>query len=364
MGAGFEVHFLDVGQGSSSVILYPSGKSLGKTEAVVIDGGPQGTRVTATVLNDFADFVRAIFLTHNHVDHLGGALPVIRTWAEQGKLGDIYFVNDRTAGARKLAYEFENEENAGRLSRSQLHWLDQGDVYRFPSSSPLFEVRVLAPTKNEAMRASGANETSAVLRLAGGGARVLFCGDSTREVWERIVADSGREPLVCDAVTAPHHGGHFADPPSPDDSRWFFTEAVQAKVAIFSFGASNPYNHPQRQVLKDAKSFVGCEAVLCTQVHPDLNTPPYNGTHGITPVTPYSQSWNTRSQKGTDRRHHYACAGSITLRLGPGEVEWGNGGDPDPICGFRSIREFQRAVERLLKQSEAQCPPCPWSGAH
>ena len=74
-----EIHFLDVGQGSSSVILYQNTKK-NRCEAIVIDGGPPQTDIACRVLDAFADYMRcAVIVTHNHRDHTGGILNIVRT---------------------------------------------------------------------------------------------------------------------------------------------------------------------------------------------------------------------------------------------------------------------------------------------
>lgn len=358
-----EVHFLDVGQGSSSILLYFNSQE-NRNEAIVVDGGPVTTdvrkEITASILEEFADYVRAIFVTHNHLDHVGTIPKLVRTWAKAGRFGDIYLVNDGTAGAKLLATTLATEVEERRLSLEQLHWLERGKEYTYPSTgSQTVQVRVLSPTVLEALQMKRANDASGVIRITYRDATILFCGDSTLPVWGRIVAENkGR--LRCDAVAVPHHGGHLDDTRVAEGERWFFSEAVEANVAVFSFGAANTYGHPRQDVVCAAKRAYGRTEVLCTEVHPLRNQlPPLGDENGLYEPTAYSFSSQDRSvDPTTGRRRHYACAGSITLRLGAGRPGWGHGGFTDPICGFPSITEFQTTVKNVLMKAGKALPPC------
>ena len=58
-----ECWFLDVGQGTSNVIL------LGGGRAIVIDCGPRGSRETLAVLTRYVDTIEALIISHNDADH-------------------------------------------------------------------------------------------------------------------------------------------------------------------------------------------------------------------------------------------------------------------------------------------------------
>src|SRR5262249_29845270 len=136
----------------------------------------------------------------------------------------------------------------------------------------------------------------------------------------------------------------------------FFREAVQAKYAVLSLCASNGHGHPRAEVIDAARS--GSTTILSTQVTPTLNTPPYDNRDGVIQPSWFSISGRIRAlSKGRlnpGRRIHFACAGSITLNLGPGEEpRWGNLGDPEPICSFKTIDELRSAIAR-----NSRCKKC------
>jgi beta-lactamase superfamily II metal-dependent hydrolase len=362
MESACEVHFLDVGQGSSAVVFFRNPEE-NRLEAIVIDGGPPTPALPAPVpflvLTDFADYVRAVFVTHNHEDHIGGLIPVVKTWSVDGKFGRLYAGYDNSEGVKKLAGAIRDLKRKRRFQDEQIGWLHEGDVHLFPAEGENIRVEVLAPTASEALLMRNPNEASSVLRLSYGAKNILFCGDSTRAIWDRIVQKPGGGLLECEAVAVPHHGGHMGGVSSPD-GRWFFASAVKPKVAIFSFGASNEYNHPRPDVVRAARTHGLCRTILCTEVHPDRNAPPYPGDKdGMFQPTPYSLSYQDRScHENSTRRRHYACAGSITVGLDRFGARWGHSGDPDPICAFRTIEQFQSRVESAFRRTGRDFPPC------
>src|SRR5688500_16967427 len=101
-----EVHFLDVGQGSASVVLYYN-PATELHEAIVIDCGSTDG-VLLSVLDTFVDYIRALIITHNHDDHAGAAPVIIETWCRPtekhpgGRIGAILVVCDEPKPRRKL----------------------------------------------------------------------------------------------------------------------------------------------------------------------------------------------------------------------------------------------------------------------
>ena len=277
------------------------------------------------------------------------------------KFGRIYLIGNKTEESLKLARFLRQECYAKRMKVNQARFLSKGSRFSLPAIEGRVQVVFLSPTVIETILEKNANEASGVIRVGCRGKDVLFCGDSTRAIWERIRSEFGK-PLKCEAVAVPHHGGHMSDSSSGDDGEFFFTEAVAASVAIFSFGTSNKYSHPRPEVVCAAREKGNCGTILCTQAHPKLNSPPYavDEKNGLFPhpLLPFLLGSVTREWDGPPpalRLH-----GSITLRIGPRGAEWGHRKhDPDPICGFESIPQFKQAVQKVLAgRSLPELPPC------
>jgi beta-lactamase superfamily II metal-dependent hydrolase len=358
-----EVHFLDVGQGSCSVIRFTNPRT-GLREAVLIDSGRSST-IPLDVLEEFVDYVPAWIITHNHADHIGGLRSILQheNWGRRkGKVGTIYLVNDksrqeRSRGAQKFG-EFLVEEEKDPAMKYATAPLTLGTVYSVLIGGHRLSVDALAPSVGVNFASGSANATSAVVELNYAKHRVLFCGDSSSEVWSSIRAR--RDRLEYEAVTVPHHGGKMPDEREGGSyAPTFFGQAVRAKHAVLSYCASNGYGHPRSEVVLAARGDGSGATILCTQLHPELNHPPYDRPGVVTP-THFSLSGRhpglSKSKFHKDRRIHFACAGSITLSLSPEEAHWGKGADPNPICGFRTLEEFHEAVARLPNHRGCKVP--------
>ncbi|MFO0953732.1 MAG: MBL fold metallo-hydrolase [Isosphaeraceae bacterium] len=87
-GSVAQCYFLDVGQGTSQVIL------LGDGRAVVIDGGPDAdARVPLRLLTRHVRSLAALVVSHNDADHARGALPILNHF--RFSLDRLCFLFDR-----------------------------------------------------------------------------------------------------------------------------------------------------------------------------------------------------------------------------------------------------------------------------
>jgi competence protein ComEC len=78
-----------------------------------------------------------------------------------------------------------------------------------------------------------------VLRIAYEGHRLLFCGDISDVVEQRLIKSG--EDLKADVLKVAHHG-------SPHSTCDAFADVVRPKIALISVGKNN-YGHPSAEVL-------------------------------------------------------------------------------------------------------------------
>jgi len=90
-------------------------------------------------------------------------------------------------------------------------------------------------------RAVRANNQSCVLRIEGGGARVLLTGDIERAA-ERELLLRAPALLPADALIVPHHGSATSSTPE-------FVKQVAPRHAVFAVGYRNRFGHPREEVL-------------------------------------------------------------------------------------------------------------------
>jgi competence protein ComEC len=221
------VYFLDVGQGDSAFIRFPSGKS------ILIDGGESEGRDSAVMSFLRKKGVRkidAVILSHAHSDHAGGLLRVLEDipvgiFIEPGAAhtSDIYINLLDLAAAKNIPY----------LNVSR------GDVLKGFGEA---EIIFLNPPESFYRDESPLNNNSIVMRLEYGVVSFLFTGDIEKKAEEELVAVYG-DSLASVVLKAPHHG-------SGSSNTAGFISAVGPAVAVISAGIGNDFGHPHRSVLK------------------------------------------------------------------------------------------------------------------
>jgi competence protein ComEC len=207
---------LDVGQGlavlvrtASRTLLYDAGPSYG-AEA------DSGGRIVAPLLRSAGiDSLDVMVLSHEDLDHLGGALTLLETFevrALESSLPATHALHALVPGSSRCA--------AGRS------W--EWDGVRFEFLHP-------QPGWDSARR----NNQSCVLRIAAGGAAMLLTGDIERAAEAVLV----REDLKAEVLLVPHHGSRT----SSSDG---FIAAVAPRWAVVPAGYRNRFGHPAREVLE------------------------------------------------------------------------------------------------------------------
>ncbi|MCX7793137.1 MAG: DNA internalization-related competence protein ComEC/Rec2 [Thermodesulfovibrionales bacterium] len=220
-----QITFLDVGQGDSTVIELPDGRT------VVIDTGKSGIETSAYLRYRGKRTIDVLILTHPHPDHTGG----LRLLKENFKIKEIW-------DNGFLLYPEDLRDIPRRA-------LKRGDYI----SARGYSFYVLHPYQGfytSGDRYSYENNTSLVLKAIINGVSVLFTGDIEREA-EADILYLG-EILNSDILKIPHHGSRYSTYKN-------FFELISPEFAIISAGARNPYGHPHREVLnslKDSNVFI------------------------------------------------------------------------------------------------------------
>jgi len=213
-----QVHFIDVGQGDSTLILCGN-------DSMLIDAGDnsKGTAVQLYLQKQGVEELTYLIGTHPDSDHIGG-LDVIMTKFDCGTV-IMPDVTSDTATYRDVidTMDYRNYKNT----------LPQvGDVYSLGDA----EFTIIAPNREY----DDDNNSSVGIRLVHGNNVFLFTGDAGAEA-EADMLQNGID-LKADVLHAGHHG---SDTSGSQD----FIREVSPEYAVISCGADNPYGHPHEQAL-------------------------------------------------------------------------------------------------------------------
>ncbi|MBC2722579.1 MBL fold metallo-hydrolase [Desulfosporosinus sp.] len=215
-----KVHFLDVGQADSTLLVTPSGDS------ILIDGGnnEDGPEIVSYLRSQGVKELSAIVATHPHEDHIGGLDLVIQSIPTKTVYMPNADSNTRTfedfiaavkaSGAKKVQAKVGVGLNVSELT----------GVFLAPNSSSYEEL----------------NNYSAVLKVTYGKVSFLFEGDA-EDISEAEMLKSGQD-LKATVLKVGHHGSNSSTTSA-------FLRAVSPKHAIISVGADNEYGHPTPTIL-------------------------------------------------------------------------------------------------------------------
>lgn len=209
----FRITYLDVGQGDSSVIELPDGKT------IVIDTGRTGRETGSFLDYRGKRVISALVLSHVHPDHSGGLFYLTRRF----KVQEIWH------NGRMIIPETLKQRT---LSRGDLV---EGTGYRIYVFHPYPEFYTLYGNEYIAE-----NNDSLLLQFIIHHKSFLFTGDVEEEAQEDIFHLA--HWLKSDVLKVPHHGGKTSvyEP---------FIKAVSPDVAVISVGRDNPFGHPHYETL-------------------------------------------------------------------------------------------------------------------
>lgn len=176
---------------------------------IVIDGGKPGDAqhlldTLRRLSGEEKPHVDAWFLTHNHIDHTGALVTLLREQKDAFEVDAYYynFPSDQflTKYEPGTANEFAEFRSVQKYMAGKIETITQGDVYEFGPAR--FDVLY---TPDPAFTENVVNNSSSVLRMTLGGKTVLFLGDLGIEAGRKLLSLHG-SAIQSDYVQMAHHG--------------------------------------------------------------------------------------------------------------------------------------------------------------
>lgn len=208
-----EVHFIDVGQGDSTLLICDG-------EAMLIDAGnnDQGTKIQNYLTKQGVKKLKYMIGTHPDADHIGGMDVVLYKF----DCDTILMPSEAkdTATYRDVIDTMKNKGYQNTLPQVGKEYTLGEAVFT-----------ILSPGKEY----DNSNDNSIAIRVLYGKKSFLFTGDGEEEAEEDML----RSGLVlkADVYKAGHHGSRTA-------SSEKFMKTVSPKYAVISCKEGNSYGHP------------------------------------------------------------------------------------------------------------------------
>ncbi len=218
-----EIHFIDVGQGDSTLILTDDA-------AVLVDAGPTDVaEETVRYIRNYTDSLDYMILTHPHEDHIGGAVKVINNLQVKNVIMTDAS-NDVVTFSRLIGVI---EDSGVRVIEAQVgNTYDAGGI----------DLQILAPLADF----GDFNEYSVVTRVEYGAVSLILTGDAESRSEGLMLETYTSGELEADILKFGHHG-------SRTSSTAEFLAAVSPQWGIVSCGLNNSYGHPHQQTLDRAR---------------------------------------------------------------------------------------------------------------
>lgn len=224
------VHFIDVGQGSSTLI------QQGKNAILVDSGLPEyGDTVSDFIKSCGVTNLQYVVATHPHNDHIGSLTDVMDDFT----VGEIIMpeLSDFNTPTTRV---YENLLDYIIEKDIPVNAAEFGDVYEM--DEVVFQI--LGPVE----QTKDLNDMSVICKVFTGTHSFMLLGDAENEELSSVYKYNSKYNLnfESDVVLLGHHGSSTSvyEP---------FLNKVNADTAIISCGRDNTYNHPHKEALNYCK---------------------------------------------------------------------------------------------------------------
>ena len=214
---GFEIHYIDVGQADSALVICDG-------EYMLIDGGnvDDSSLIYSYLRSQQVPELDYVVATHPHEDHMGGLAGALNYTKANAALCPVTDYDSKI---------FDDFAKALKKHGTKITVPYEGDGFMLGSAV----VDILACNAGE-----DPNNSSIVLKITYGDTSFLFTGDAEYEC-EHSLLDRWFD-VECDVLKVAHHG-------SSTSSSYRFLREADPQYAVISVGKNNEYGHPHDEVM-------------------------------------------------------------------------------------------------------------------
>ena len=226
------IHFIDVGQGDSCLILH-------KGYVIMIDGGGSTDSKYDIGENTLLPYLLArkinkidyLIVSHFDSDHAQGFIFVLKHLKVKNAILPIQATNSNL---------YQNFISICQAKKINVIYLKRGDFFNIGD----LKFETLHPS-NKFISENAMNNNSLVLRMDYYTTSVLFTGD-IEAIAEQELVSKCKLKLDVDILKVGHHGSNTSSIES-------FLGAVSPNIALIGVGADNKFGHPGEEVIKRLK---------------------------------------------------------------------------------------------------------------
>ncbi len=218
------IHFIDVGQGSATLI------QLDRSGILIDTGEAEYSESLISYIGSCGvETLEYVVASHPHSDHIGGMTDVFKNSVVGTVLmPELSEINIPTTRLYERFLTFIDENNMS------VEFPDVGDTYKLGPVT----MTIMGPVE----QSEDLNNMSLICKVDAYGTDIMVLGDAEKEELSSVYKKTSGD-WKSDILVMGHHGSSTSVHKS-------FLNNVDADVAIISCGRDNSYGHPHREALE------------------------------------------------------------------------------------------------------------------